>query len=161
MTPKRPADSLKSPREAPKVRSTIASAPGPEMNGNASGNTEMSARFFASTRSFEVWRVPDSRAKTISSAIRNSMMPPAMRNASMLMPMTRRNQVPPTANSRNIVPESRTAFSAMRRRNCVVRALGQRRKQRHERDRLDDHEEEHEELQEFIEHPALPRHLPC
>ncbi len=57
----------------------------PEMNGNASGNTEMSARRTLSARSLLEVRVPDSRAKTISSAMRNSSMPPKIRNASMLI----------------------------------------------------------------------------
>ncbi len=42
------------------------------MNGNASGNTEISARRTLSARSRWRMRVPDSRANTISSAMRNS-----------------------------------------------------------------------------------------
>src|SRR5262245_33226676 len=107
-----------SPRAAPNVRSTIASAPGPAMKGNASGKTETSLRLIPSTFSSGVVRVPDSRANTISSAIRNSMMPPAMRNASMLMPMILRNPAPPTANSRSTMPAMQTALSAILRRKA-------------------------------------------
>ena len=60
--------------------------PGPQMNGNASGNTEISARRTLSARSLLEVRVPDSRANTISSAMRNSSSPPKMRNASILIP---------------------------------------------------------------------------
>ena len=57
------------------------------MNGNARGKTEMSARFLLSTFSSLEVRVPDSRAKTISSAMRKSNRPPKILNESMEMPI--------------------------------------------------------------------------
>src|SRR5882762_214715 len=93
----------------------VASAPGPAMNGNASGKTEISARRRLSAASLLEVRVPDSRANTISSASRNNSKPPNMRNASRLMPMSLRNPAPPSANSSRITADTLTAFSAMRR----------------------------------------------
>src|SRR5215469_11827715 len=98
----------------------VASAPGPAMNGNASGNTEMSARRRLSAASPEEVRVPDSRANTISSDRRNSSNPPKMRKASRLMPMRLRKDAPPSANSTRIAAATLTALSAMRRLYWLV-----------------------------------------
>jgi hypothetical protein len=74
----------------------------------------MSARRRVSA--FSAGVVFSSRANTMSRAIRNSITPPPMRNASMLMPMIPMNQLPLSANTTRIVSEIAAAFSAMRRR---------------------------------------------
>ena len=91
----------------------VASAPGPAMNGNASGNTEMSSRFMASSRSGMVDLVPEVRANTISSEIKNSRVPPAMRNELNEIPMMERNRAPPNANSTQIASAMAAALPAI------------------------------------------------
>ena len=70
-TAKKPANSTGFPATSPASNRMVASAPGPAMNGKASGNTEMSSRLSDSSRSGWVDRVPEVRANTMSSEIRN------------------------------------------------------------------------------------------
>ena len=91
----------------------VASAPGPAMKGNASGKTEISSRFSDSSRSGVVERVPDGRANTISSAIRNSSVPPAIRNELSSIPMRSRNFAPASANTKQIPSAIALALQAM------------------------------------------------
>ncbi len=99
----------------PNHNSIVARAPGPAMKGNASGNTEMSARRRLSACSSVEVRAPDSRANTISSASRNSNNPPKILNDSRLIPISSRNAAPPSANSSRMPAATTTAFAAMRR----------------------------------------------
>jgi len=101
-TPKKPANNSGFAPTSPAVSKIVASAPGPAMKGNASGNTEMSSRLLASSCSDVVERVPEGRANTMSSAIKNSRVPPAIRNAFRDIPMTSRNLAPTNANSTHI-----------------------------------------------------------
>ena len=82
-TPRKPDEfSSGLPRTSPAVRRMVASAPGPAMKGNARGNTEMSSR--------DSWPLPVSGAgrawsptcgrRPFRAQIRNSRVPPAMRN---------------------------------------------------------------------------------
>src|SRR5262245_42694816 len=97
----------------PNQSSIVVSAPGPAMNGNASGKTEMSARRLLSTFSSLEVRVPDSRANTISSAMRKSNNPPKILNESMAMPIAARNPAPTSAKSRSIPLATNTDFRAI------------------------------------------------
>ena len=83
------------------------------MKGKASGNTEMSSRLRHSSSSGVVVRVPEGRANTISSAIRNSNTPPAIRNELSEMPMSSRNRAPTNANSTQIPREIAAALPAI------------------------------------------------
>ena len=95
----------------------VASAPGPAISGNARGNTEMSARPWASASSPGVIeRTPEGRANTISIESRNSRMPPPTLKASTLMPSRSSIAVPATANTRHTTVEIATAFSDIARR---------------------------------------------
>ena len=91
----------------------VASAPGPAIKGNASGNTEMSSRFFASSCSGVVERVPDGRANTMSSAIKNSSVPPAIRNELREIPMMSKNLAPANANSTQMARAIAVALTAI------------------------------------------------
>ena len=97
----------------PNQSNIVVSAPGPAMKGNARGKTEISARFLLSTFSSLEVRVPDSRANTISSAMRKSNKPPKILNESMEMPIALRNPAPTSANSRIIPLATNTDFRAI------------------------------------------------
>ena len=73
------------------------------MKGNAKGNTEMSSRVLASSFSLVVDLVPEVRANTMSSAIKNSNVPPAMRNELNEIPMISKNRAPTNANSTQMI----------------------------------------------------------
>ena len=73
----------------------------------------MSARFLLSTFSSLEVRVPDSRANTISSAMRKSNRPPKILNESMAMPIAERNPAPTSAKSRSIPLATNTDFRAI------------------------------------------------
>ena len=83
------------------------------MKGNARGNTEMSSRVLASSFSGVVDLVPDVRANTISSAIKNSSVPPAMRNELSEIPMMSRNFAPTNANRTQMINAIAAALPAI------------------------------------------------
>ena len=118
MTAIRPAYSVTYSGAAPgadsKVISTVARVPGPAISGNASGNTEMSARCLASAFSSGV--VFSSRSNTMLSAMMNSMMPPPIRNAEMLIPIMPMNALPIRAKTTRIASAIALDLIAMRRR---------------------------------------------
>jgi hypothetical protein len=83
------------------------------MKGKASGKTDISSRFLASSCSVLVERVPEVRANTMSSAIRNSRVPPAIRNELREIPMMSRNPAPTSANSTHITSAITAALAAI------------------------------------------------
>ena len=84
------------------------------------------------------------------------MMPPAMRNASMLMPMT--SQERRAADGEQEQHEAGDAHRLERHAPAerLVRPLGHRGEERHQRDRLDHDEEQHEELEQLVDHARVP-----
>ncbi len=77
------------------------------------GKTEMSSRFLLSSCSGVVERVPEARAKTMSSAIRKRRVPPAMRNELREIPMISKNFAPTNANSTHIPHAMRVDLPAI------------------------------------------------
>ena len=105
------------PWPSPTISRMVVSAPGPAMSGNASGNTEMSSlkRASASSRPV-VERPPDWRANTMSMAMRNKRMPPAILKAGRLIPRVCSSQAPMKANMSRMAVASSVPLKAMRRR---------------------------------------------
>ncbi len=93
----------------------VTSAPGPEISGNASGNTDTSARRRSQPAHRLKYGCRIRGANTISSAIRNSSRPPKMRKAWMLMPIAERKGVPISENVNSISAEIDTALYAILR----------------------------------------------
>ncbi len=73
----------------------------------------MSARFLLSTFSSLEVRVPDSRANTISSAMRKSNKPPKILNELIEMPIAARKPAPTSANIRRMRLATSTDFRAI------------------------------------------------
>ena len=134
----------------------VASAPGPAMKGKASGNTEMSSRVLASSCSLVVEWVPEVRANTMSSAIRNSRVPPAMRKELREIPMTSKNRAPTKANSTQMTSAIR-GFAGHFFLVAGARALRQTGEQGNQRNRFDHDEKNHEEFDELFDHGMLLR----
>src|SRR5882762_9918920 len=101
-TPRNPTNNTGLPQTSPAVSRIVARAPGPAMKGNASGKTEISWRLSDSSRSDVVERVPEGCANTISSEIKKSKVPPAIRKELSAIPMTSRNFAPAIANTKQI-----------------------------------------------------------
>ena len=122
------------------------------MKGNASGNTEMSSRFLASSCSRVVDLVPEVRANTMSSEIKNSSVPPAMRNELKEIPMMSRNRAPTKREQH--ADDERDGRGLARHFSLVAgaRAVGQTGEQRNQGNGLDHDEKHHEEFDELFDH---------
>ena len=101
---------------------TVAIEPGPAIIGIAMGKIDTSS---ASCGSSATLAARSSRrcvrfSNTISSAIRNSMMPPAMRKAGISMPRPCSNASPNSAKTNRMTEATKTARIAIARRCCGV-----------------------------------------
>ena len=79
-------------------------------------------------------------------------MPPPTLNASTLMPSTPSSAVPAAANTRHTTAGEAIALNDMRAAVGVVRAFGEPREHGQQRQRLDDHQQDNEEFDQFVEH---------
>src|SRR5262245_20623627 len=93
--------------------SRLAIAPGPAISGIASGKTLTSSRERASSSSSSVSRWCGA-ASTMPTAIRNNSTPPAIRNASMLIPSLSSTKSPSVAKPKSTIPATVTALRATR-----------------------------------------------
>ena len=94
---------------------TVATAPGPDRMGKASGKSEMSGLSAPSRCSSGVVRWRDGCARTMSTDKSRSSTPPAMRNEPSEMLKNRRMNTPEAANTARITNIDSDARNAVRR----------------------------------------------
>ncbi len=101
----------------PVRRIIVAKAPGPAMSGVASGKTDGSSAWGSSAWS---WRRSLRRSNSISRAVRNSRIPPAMRKAGIEMPKKLSTDSPAIPNMVSRPKAIRQARIAMPRLTLAV-----------------------------------------
>ena len=133
----------------------LAIEPGPVIIGIAIGKTLMSsASGVPSIASARFSRRSVRRSNTMSRAMKNSMMPPAMRKLARLMPSAWSSGRPSSAKNIRIAQAISDERIAIARRCAGGRAAGQAGEDRRAARRIDDHQEGDQRRAEQLDHFA-------
>src|SRR3989441_606352 len=106
--------------EAPLNTMTVEMAPGPASSGTPSGMMPTSSFAIPSACSAGVSRCWLRRACTMSSAFRPIRIPPAILNAPIVMPNSRKIRPPPSANAVSVIAQVHAPRRAIARRTSGV-----------------------------------------